>query len=68
MMGRLFPDWCAPVKENSCYFASACFAMNERFGVGPDGWPARMRQCETRHFRTKNAIRSGTISGDRYIL
>jgi hypothetical protein len=36
--------------------------MNERFGVDLDGWPARMRQRETRHFQTKNAMRGGTIS------
>jgi hypothetical protein len=36
--------------------------MNERFGVDLDGWPAGMRQHETRHFQTKNAMRGGTIS------
>jgi hypothetical protein len=34
-MRRLFLDWCAPVKENSCYLPLACLAMNERFGIGP---------------------------------
>jgi len=62
-MGRLFLDWCAPVKENSCYLAPARLAMRGRFGGGLNGWPAGMRQRETRHYRTKNAMRGGTISG-----
>jgi hypothetical protein len=36
--------------------------MRERFGVGPGGSPAGIRQRETRHFQTKNAMRGGTIS------
>jgi hypothetical protein len=53
-------------KKNSCHIVFGCVAMNERFGVGLDGGAAGMRQHETRHFQTKNAMRGGTILGDRY--
>jgi hypothetical protein len=42
MMGRLFSDWWAAVKENSCHEAPACLAMNRRFAPGPGAGSVRM--------------------------